>query len=153
MYTIVMAMALSGSGQIPQYDYWTAGCYGCNGGWYSGQSSLNGRYHGGYSNGGYYQSGAYYSQASTPTPAAATNASRTTIVVTLPAEAKLTVNGAATRSTSATRRFITPPLEPDVEYFYILAVDMGQGQVQTQRVTFRAGQEVPVSFGPQTARR
>jgi uncharacterized protein (TIGR03000 family) len=72
-------------------------------------------------------------------------------VVSLPPGVKLTINGWATAS--GTWRFITPPLEPDSVYFYTMTADLGWGEVQTQRVSFRAGQEVPVSFSPQTAQR
>jgi uncharacterized protein (TIGR03000 family) len=89
-----------------------------------------------------------------PAQPQATNGNRTTFIVTLPPEARLTINGYVTQSTSGTRRFITPALSPNADYYYIMTADMGQGQVQTQRITFRAGQEVPVSFnGQQTANR
>ena len=41
-----------------------------------------------------------------------------TVAVTLPADAKLTFDGQATRSTSAHRLFITPPLEEGKSFRY-----------------------------------
>lgn len=51
------------------------------------------------------------------TPAASAN-NRATILVHLPESATLKVNGQSTASTSATRRFYTPPLEPGKTYTY-----------------------------------
>jgi uncharacterized protein (TIGR03000 family) len=67
-----------------------------------------------------------------------------TLVVTLPADAKLRVDGHATTSTTAVRRFTTPPLDLGKEYFYTLTAEVpneGKTEVITQRVTVRAGQE------------
>ena len=72
-----------------------------------------------------------------------------TIVVTLPAEAKLTVDGNATRATSARRTFVTPALEVGGDYSYTLRAEMvqdGQVAVQTQNVTVRGGETTEVSF-------
>jgi uncharacterized protein (TIGR03000 family) len=77
--------------------------------------------------------------------------SRTTLVVSLPADARLTINGTATQSTGATRRFITPALAPNSEYYYLIRAEFTQDQrnvEQTRRVTFRPGQEVQVTFEP-----
>ena len=72
-----------------------------------------------------------------------------TIVVTLPAEAKLTVDGNATRATSNRRTFVTPALEVGGDYSYTLRAEMvqdGQVAVQTQNVTVRGGETTEVSF-------
>lgn len=77
-----------------------------------------------------------------------------TLVVTLPADAKLTIDGNATRSTEATRTFVTPALETGKEYSYTLKAEVvrdGQTFSTEQRITVRAGAEsrinltVPVS--------
>src|SRR5437660_8606136 len=47
-----------------------------------------------------------------------------TIVVSLPAEAKLTIDGNATRSTSARRVFTSPALEMGQEYVYSLRAEI-----------------------------
>jgi uncharacterized protein (TIGR03000 family) len=79
---------------------------------------------------------------------ASTNAPAT-IVVTLPAEAKLTVDGNATRSTSDRRTFTTPALEAGETFVYTLRAEIirdGQVAAQTQEVTVRGGETTNVSF-------
>jgi uncharacterized protein (TIGR03000 family) len=77
-----------------------------------------------------------------------------TIVVTLPSEARLTVDGNATRSTSERRTFLTPALETDADYVYTLRAELardGTSAAQTQRVTVRGGHttNVPFTFSTQ----
>jgi uncharacterized protein (TIGR03000 family) len=72
-----------------------------------------------------------------------------TIVVNLPADARLTVDGAATTSTTASRTLITPALQPGYEYYYTLRAEVvrdGQTAVQTQRVAVRSGEATQISF-------
>lgn len=79
---------------------------------------------------------------------ASTNAPAT-IVVTLPAEAKLMVDGNATRSTSDRRTFTTPALEAGETFVYSLRAEIvvnGEVAVQTQDVTVRSGETTQVSF-------
>jgi uncharacterized protein (TIGR03000 family) len=76
---------------------------------------------------------------------------RATIVVHMPADAKLTVDGKATRATSAVRRFVTPPLESGQGYHYILKAEIdrdGEPRAVTKRVDVRAGgnEEVTLQF-------
>ncbi len=77
-------------------------------------------------------------------PASATpGMTRTTIVVHLPADATLIVDGKRTKSTSATRRFVSPPLEEDKGYHYIFKAERkrdGETITTTQRVEVRAGE-------------
>jgi uncharacterized protein (TIGR03000 family) len=66
-----------------------------------------------------------------------------TLVLNVPADAKLTIDGYVTKSTSPQRRFITPPLETGREYTYTLKAEVtndGKTEVVTQRVAVRAGQ-------------
>ncbi len=77
-----------------------------------------------------------------------------TIVVTLPAEAKLSVDGTATTSTSDRRVLQTPVLETGSDYVYTLRAEVvrdGQTMVETQQITVRAGEttEVPFNFSAQ----
>ena len=69
------------------------------------------------------------------------------IVVSLPADAKLFVDGNATQTTQATRVFASP--EPGKEYYYAFTGEIVRGD-QTLRssktVTIRAGQEVDVQL-------
>jgi uncharacterized protein (TIGR03000 family) len=72
-----------------------------------------------------------------------------TIVVTLPADAKLFVDGNATTSTSSRRVFQSPTLTVGKEFSYNLkaefAVD-GKTITATKKVTVSAGNESTVSF-------
>ncbi len=75
-------------------------------------------------------------QARGPAPA--------TIVVSLPADAKLTIEDHATSSTSEMRTFVSPPLEPGKAFEYTLKAELsrgGQAQTTTTKVTIRAGDE------------
>jgi uncharacterized protein (TIGR03000 family) len=79
-------------------------------------------------------------KTSLPTPA--------TIVVTLPADARLTVDGNVTSSTSARRVLVTPALAQG-EYVYVLTAEVvrnGQTIVETQNVTVLPGQTTEVPF-------
>jgi len=70
-----------------------------------------------------------------------------TIQVNLPADAKLTIDGAATTSTSASRSFATPTLELGQEYYYTLTAEIvrdGKTLSATKRVAVRAGEEARV---------
>lgn len=92
-----------------------------------------------------------------PTPPKKTKASAT-IIVTLPASALLTVDGNATRSTSARRTFISPVLESGADYYYTFRAELSQDgtvRTQTRQVTVRGGEttSVPFSFSGQTIAR
>jgi uncharacterized protein (TIGR03000 family) len=145
------------------------GCYG--GGWggcyggYSGRRMAGGWGYGGYAwgysprMGGYAYSPGGYNYAS---PMMADNQrygdsstdrsfyyspgserrNEATIVVHLPADAKLTVDGKATQSTSDTRVFTSPPLEPGKTYHYTL-----RGEVNRNGKTLNAKKEVEVRAG------
>jgi uncharacterized protein (TIGR03000 family) len=76
-----------------------------------------------------------------------------TIVVTLPAGAKLTINRTPSRSTAVKRRFVTPPLKPGQDFYYTLKAEMvrdGRPVTTTARVPVRAGEErrVKLTFPP-----
>jgi uncharacterized protein (TIGR03000 family) len=72
-----------------------------------------------------------------------------TIVVNLPAAAKLTVDGKPTTSTSDRRVFVSPALERGMEYFYTLKAEVvrdGKTEMRTEKVTVRAGEETKVQI-------
>ena len=80
-------------------------------------------------------------EASLPAPA--------TIVVSLPAEARLLIDDAATTSTSELRVFASPSLEPGKDFYYTLKGEMerdGRTVTTTQYVKVRAGQETRVQL-------
>jgi uncharacterized protein (TIGR03000 family) len=73
-----------------------------------------------------------------------------TIIVQVPAEAKMFVDGNEANLTSTSRRFITPALEMGRDYFYTIRAEKtrkGEKVAESKRVVFRAGQTVKVNFG------
>jgi uncharacterized protein (TIGR03000 family) len=78
---------------------------------------------------------------------------RATLVVHLPAEARVTINDAVTRLTSDTRTFVSPPLKRGEEYHYTLKAELtrdGRTLTSSKRVSVRAGEEkqVTLTFPP-----
>ena len=72
-----------------------------------------------------------------------------TIMVRLPGDARLTIDGASTSSTQEMRTFISPPLQPGKEYQYTLRAEVtrdGKKVERTREVTVRAGQQSQVTF-------
>jgi uncharacterized protein (TIGR03000 family) len=70
-----------------------------------------------------------------------------TVRVTLPADAPLTVDGQATRSTSGRRLFVTPPLEAGKSFRYTFRASFpraGKTIAVEQQVVVRAGRETLV---------
>jgi len=144
------------------------GCYGggyggCYGGGYGG-----GCYGGGYG-GGCYGGGGYYvpdggvkgmpkgEKLDAPKQKGPDEvATPATIVVSLPAAAKLTIDGYVSKQTSNERRLVTVPIQPGQEFTYEFVAEMN-GARQTQNVTVRGGQTAPVNFNfttvPATASR
>jgi uncharacterized protein (TIGR03000 family) len=76
-----------------------------------------------------------------------------TVIVQLPANARLSVDGQYADLTSATRSFVTPELEPGKDYYYTIQAEAtreGQALSKSQRVVVRAGQTSRVDFGDLT---
>ncbi len=72
-----------------------------------------------------------------------------TLVVSLPADAKLTIDDNATTSTGARRMFVTPSLKLGGEYHYTLKAETlrnGKANVIEQVVTVRPGQLTQVTL-------
>ncbi len=81
--------------------------------------------------------------------AAAQEMASATVIVRLPADAKLYFDGYLTKQTGEMRMFSTPDLSMGKEYVYELrAESAGQGKTmtRTERVTVRAGQTTRVNF-------
>jgi uncharacterized protein (TIGR03000 family) len=77
-----------------------------------------------------------------------------TILVSLPAEAQLTVDDHVTTSTSATRRFVSPALPRGQEFHYTLTAKItrdGKPVTTSKQVSVRAGEESRVTFEFPTA--
>jgi uncharacterized protein (TIGR03000 family) len=74
---------------------------------------------------------------------------RARLIVQLPADAKLFIDGNLMKSTSEKRTFITPVLRPEQTYFYDLRAEVvrdGRTVASTQRVILRPGQAIQASF-------
>jgi len=72
-----------------------------------------------------------------------------TLTVTLPADAKLTVDGTPTKSTSAVRSFVTPDLNPGKTYSYVLKAEYPKDDkmvTEEMVVKVQAGKETKISF-------
>jgi uncharacterized protein (TIGR03000 family) len=79
--------------------------------------------------------------------------SQATVVVQLPADARMWVDGKLADLSSASRSFRTPALEMDRDYYYTIRAETranGQTLAQTARVIVRAGQMSRVDFGDLT---
>ncbi len=169
MYSVVLLMALTGGGDATMARH-GGGC-GCEAG--------HGRHHGGCcgesygcascGSCGYAPSygcatcGAGYAPvagcstcASGFCPlsgAVASNEAPATIVVSLPADAKLTIDGEATTSTSAQRVFVSPNLPMGKEFHYTLKAEIkvnGKPTVVTERVAVKAGEESRITLSAPT---
>lgn len=72
------------------------------------------------------------------------------LVVNLPADAVLFANGIRMSQTSATRRFVTPELQPGQSFHYVLEAEVtrdGKTIRQTRNVEVAAGGRFSVDFG------
>jgi uncharacterized protein (TIGR03000 family) len=85
-----------------------------------------------------------------PKPAAAAPAAgRVTLVVNVPAQAVLTIDGAPTQSVSTQRTFVSPPLEQGYVYHYNLKIDVirdGQTVSASKRIEVRPGERTEVTL-------
>jgi len=71
------------------------------------------------------------------------------LIVTLPADAKLSIDDHLTTSTSDTRQFTTPSLSSERDYHYTLKAEVvrgGQVVSVSKDVTVRGGQETRISL-------
>ena len=75
--------------------------------------------------------------------------------MTVPADAKLTIDGRPTVSTSESRVFESPSLTPGNTYYYLLKATVirgGKTNTVTKKVVVRAGEDSRVKFEiPETA--
>lgn len=72
-----------------------------------------------------------------------------TLIVSLPADARLIIDGNATTSTSGSRLFHSRGLENGFDYYHVLEAEVvrdGRTERVSQRVIVRAGQETRVSL-------
>jgi uncharacterized protein (TIGR03000 family) len=72
-----------------------------------------------------------------------------TLIVTVPAGAKLMIDNYVAKSTAGTRTFVSPPLEKGQAYHYTLKAELRHGDepvTVTREATVRAGQETRVTL-------
>ncbi len=73
-----------------------------------------------------------------------------TLLVRLPAQALLEIEGQATRQTGAVRRFVSPPLEPGKDYTYTLTAFWEPNNytkiTRVRKAVVRAGQETTIDL-------
>ena len=172
MYSVVLMAALTTGVDLPDFGCrggcyggrrhgccgcygggWGYGCCGCyGGGWGYGCMGCYGGY--GYGGGVIIQGAPQQprgekapkpqekrEEGMAPAPA--------TIVVELPADAKLLIDNEATTSTGASRVFQSPILEPGKEYQYTLRAEVvraGKPIKAEKVVTVKAGQTTPVTL-------
>jgi uncharacterized protein (TIGR03000 family) len=71
------------------------------------------------------------------------------IYVTLPADAKLTIDGMPTVSTSTSRVFVSPRLTRGKTFYYVLKATVvrgGKTETVAKKVTVRAGEDTRVKI-------
>lgn len=149
---------------------YSSGCYGSS---YQGgyQGGCQGGCQGGYYQGGYYQGGGYQGgvivnpkkempiepkkeKEKEKTKTMLPSTAPATIVVTLPAEGKLKVDGYQTTSTGERRVLITPAIQVGQDFIYTLQAEIvrdGRPVVETQNITVRGGEttNAPFTFAAQ----
>jgi uncharacterized protein (TIGR03000 family) len=159
MYGIVLLAALGGSVDTPACgwgrwsDYSCGGwnccsnyCYSGWGGRYYGRSYYSPYYYGCYNYTSYPTWGGYASNYSSAPVIADAPA---TVVVNLPADARLSIEGQATQSASGERTFVSPPVKRGKTFVYTLKADVdrnGEKVTASQTVEVRAGQVSRVSL-------
>ena len=135
------------------YVYCGGYCGGCCGG-YGGYGGY------GYSNGGapYYGPGMPYQPGYGPgtpgkkgeqVPPPKKTEETATLVVTVPQEARLLIDGNPMKSTSSRRVFVSPPLLPGREYYYTLRAEVvrdGQVVATEERAYLRAGSQTTINL-------
>ncbi|MGH7172917.1 MAG: TIGR03000 domain-containing protein [Gemmataceae bacterium] len=125
---------------------------GCGGGYMMGGCGMGGcgmSYGGGYTMGGGGCPGGVCNVGGGGTVVAQATSTEATLVVTLPEDATLTIDGENTTSTSANRVFVSPALEQGKEYEYTLKAKVvrdGKPQIITALVTVRPGETSQVEL-------
>src|SRR5262249_3897691 len=71
------------------------------------------------------------------------------LIIEVPADAQLFIDGHAMKTTAAKRVFRTPKLDPSLTYYYDVRAEVvrdGKTVTRTQRVILRAGDQVTTTF-------
>lgn len=178
MYSVVLMLAVSGGAELPERGCCSCSCscrgcskcskcskchgcrkcHGCNGchgchGCHGCYSSCHGCH--GYvgCTGGCHGGAPVIVPGVAPEkikkPATTGTEAPATILVNLPADARLSVDGNTTTSTSESRTFNTPVLPVGEQFQYTLRAEIvrdGRSIVETQQVNVRGGEETVVNF-------
>ncbi len=138
--------------------YGVYGCAGCYGGWscYGGGYSCVGGYYSPYhvmpgAPGGPGMPGAPGGEK-LPPPNGKDEQSRAKVIIDVPQNAKLYIDGQQMADKSGKRTFVTPPLQGTQTYYYdikIVTTVNGQAREESTRVILRQGDVVAATF-PQT---
>jgi uncharacterized protein (TIGR03000 family) len=132
------------------YGYGCQGCYGgCQGCYGYGCQGCYGYGCHGYDGHGAPAGGEKKGEQLKTSPKVTGMAAPATVIVSLPAETKLAIDGAPTTSTSERRVFISPSLEPGKTYHYTLTGELvreGRTMTSTKQVEVRAGEQTQVNL-------
>jgi uncharacterized protein (TIGR03000 family) len=139
------------------YGYGGCGCYGGGYGYGYGSYGMGGFGVGGVGTpvvpGTVVPSGTPVEPAPAPAPSKKSTslepAAPATLIVTVPAETRLTIEGEATNSTTTQRVFVTPALNYGHDYTYTLQAEFqkdGKTVTLTKEVVVKAGEETRVTF-------
>jgi uncharacterized protein (TIGR03000 family) len=71
---------------------------------------------------------------------------KASLIVLVPEDAKLYIDGQATSQTGSRRSFITPELPAGKAFYYTLTVELPNGERMERQVTFRAGEIAEVDM-------
>ncbi|MEX2115089.1 MAG: TIGR03000 domain-containing protein [Pirellulales bacterium] len=135
---------------------------GCGyGGWYGGYGGYGwgyGGWYGGYNGygwgyGGYRTSLGYLANIAAPTTSArvaSTANNSATLTVSVPADARIFVNDQATKTTGASRSYVSRNLQPGARYTYRVRAEFtrdGRQVSEVKTVQLSAGQNQSLAFG------
>jgi uncharacterized protein (TIGR03000 family) len=168
MFSTVLMVALTAGVDLPDGHRCGGGRHGCHGGCGSscgyggcgygggcgGGSCYGGGCGGGYCSTGGCAGGVCYGGGSGYGVAVADTEAPVRIVVSLPDDAKLTIDDYATTSTSGNRTFVSPALALGRDYHYTLKAKVtrdGKPVEVEKKITVRAGEETRVNFDLPTA--
>ena len=167
MYSVMLAAMLTTGAETPNWGW--RGCYGCHGCYggtgYAGCCGCCGGCAGGAvvdvggvppmmpaappMEGGVPEKVQPERVPNAPKKTTSTQMERAQVVVELPGEAKLFVDGNPVKAGAAKRTFNTPPLEQGQAYYYMFRAEVvrdGQTLEETTRVIVRAGEVARASF-------
>jgi uncharacterized protein (TIGR03000 family) len=138
------------------YPWWGWGGYGWGGGYYGAGWYDYPGYYSNYGNGYYTTASNYYDYQSAPSDNATTSstaqplsANAVALRIFVPEDAKIWIQGEATKQQGPVRFFESPELTPGMQYTYDIRAQWTEGGKlleKTKRVPLHAGDRLTVSF-------